>query len=115
MKVKTRIAYRRVFVIIFLFISLTSCLYSVRAVNEKDPITTIAWLVDGKTTKEEIIHNCSNVNPIGSLTQGKILIYAVNFDQQKSQITCSDKGDYQLILVFDEHDVMERHSILKNQ
>jgi hypothetical protein len=114
-KIETPISCRTVFVLVLLFISLTGCLHSVRVVDDKDPKTTIPWLVDGTTTKEEVLQNFQNVDPLRTLSQGKIVIYAVNFDQQKGQITCSNECEYQLVLVFDENNVVKRHSILKNR
>jgi hypothetical protein len=114
-KIETPISCRTAFILIFLFISLTGCLHSVRVVDEKDPTTIISWLVDGRTTREEVLMNFQNVEPLRTLSQGKIVIYAVNFDQQKGQITCSTECEYQLVLVFDENNVVKRHSILKNR
>ena len=115
MKVETPISCRTVFVMILLALSLNSCLHSVRVVDEKDPKTTIPWLVDGKTTREDVLRNFQNVEPLRSFSQGKIVIYAVNFDEQKGQLTCSTEGEHQLVVVFDEKDVVKRHSILKNR
>jgi hypothetical protein len=114
-KIETPMSCRTVFVLILLCISLTGCLHSVRVVDEKDPKTTIPWLVDGTTTKEEIMQNFQNVDPLRTLSQGKIVIYAVNFDQEKGPITCSTECEYQLVLVFDENNVVKRHSTLKNR
>lgn len=114
-KIEIPISCRTAFVLIFLFISLTGCLHSVQVVDEKDPTTTIPWLVDGKTTKEEVVQNFPNVEPLRTLNQGKIIIYAINLVQQKGQITCSTECEYQLVLVFDEKDIVKRHSILKNR
>jgi hypothetical protein len=80
---------------------------------QKDPTITIPWLVDAKTTKEEVMENCQKVEPLGSLSQGKIIVYAVNYDQEKGQLICSLNGEYQLVLIFDEKEVVKRHSIVK--
>lgn len=131
MKTEAPILYRTVFVLILLFVSLTICVNSSRVVaDEINPTTTIPWLVDGKTTKEEVMRNfrkVESVQPLRTLSQGKILIYAINFDKQNREFACPTKCeyywkdceprltecDYQLILVFDKNNVVKRHSILK--
>ena len=61
---------------------------SVTLVDEEDFTTTLAWLIDGKTTKEEVIRNENfrDVNP-RILSQGKILVYCINWDIQKSSVS----------------------------
>jgi hypothetical protein len=130
-KVEMPISYRPAIVLIFLFVSLTICVHTPRVVaDEKDPTTTIPWLVDGKTTREEVMQNfrkVESVQPLRTLSQGKILIYAINFDKQNGEFACPTKCeyywkdceprltecDYQLVLVFDKNNVVKRHSILK--
>jgi len=115
-RTKAPVSYRRAFVLILLFVSLTGCLHSVQVVDEKDSTTTISWLIDGKTTKEEVMRNCRDITLMRTLSQGKILIYCVNFDQQKGQFTCSlPCVIYELVLIFDERDIVKRHSIVKNR
>jgi hypothetical protein len=123
-RVETPISYRTSFVLIFLFISLSGCVpfplfeksvseHSVTVIYPKRPTTTLPWLIDGKTTKEEVMQNENfrNVNP-RSLSRGKILVYCIDFNEQKGFVgstTCHN----QLVLVFDEKDIMKRFSILK--
>ena len=129
-KVEMPIFCRPAFVLILLFVSLTICVHSSLLVaDEKDP-TTLPWLVDGKTTREEVMQSfrkVESVQPLRTLSQGKILIYAINFDKQNGEFACPTKCeyywkdceprltecDYQLVLVFDKNNVVKRHSILK--
>jgi hypothetical protein len=120
-KTKAPVSYRTVFPLIFLLVSLTSCIIptrdvyetSVIRVDEKDVKTRLAWLIDGKTTKEEVIRseNFRDVNP-RILSQGKILVYCINWDEQKAQYVGSTTCFHQLVLVFDEKDILKRFSIL---
>lgn len=125
-KTKTPISYRTAFVLILLLISLTCCLpvpipqrivneYSVTVIDEERP-TTFIWLVDGKTTKEEVIRNENfrGVNP-RILSQGKILVFCINWDEQKAQYVGSTTCYHQLVLVFDEKGIVKRHSTLGNR
>jgi len=118
MRTKAPILYRTAFVLILLLISLTCCLpvpipkghvntsYTVIDVDGEIPRTTFPWLVDGRTTKEEVMgnENFRDVNP-KILSQGKILVYCIDLDAQK---ICHN----QLVLVFDEKDIVKRHSTL---
>ena len=116
-KIKTPIACRRIFVLILLFISVTSYLHSVKVADEKDYRTAIPWLVDGKATKEEVIQKCSKIIPLAVMSQGKILVFNVKFNPRDGQIVCSPSSaprDYQLVLVFDENNDVKRHSILED-
>jgi hypothetical protein len=81
--------------------------------DEKDPTTAIPWLSDGKTTKEEVMQYFRDVQPIRTLSKGKIFIYGITVDKEKGQLPCWVGCDYQLVLVFDEKDIVKRHSILK--
>ena len=121
MRTKVPVSCRTVFALILLFVSLTSCVIpardvyetSVIRVDEKDVKTRLPWLVDGKTTKEEVIRheNFWDVNP-RILSQGKILVYCINWDEQKAQYVGSTKCFHQLVLVFDEKGILKRFSIL---
>jgi len=122
-KVETPMHCRTVFVLILLFLSLTSCVpipvidkdeLSITVVDEKHPTTTLPWLIEGKTTKEEVIRNenFSHVNP-RILSHGKILVYCINLDEQKAQFVGSTICRHQLVLVFDEKDIVKRFNILK--
>ena len=124
MRTKAPVSYRTSFVLIFLFISLSGCVpfplfeksvseHSVTVIYPKRPTTTLPWLIDGKTTKEEVMQNENfrNVNP-RSLSRGKILVYCIDFNKQIGFVgstTCS----HQLVLVFDGKDIVKRFSILK--
>jgi hypothetical protein len=125
-RTKVPIFCRPAFVLILLFVSLTSCPmpdpmfnknvseHWVTVVYEKRPTTTLPWLVDGKTTKEEVIRNENfrDVKP-RSLSQEKILVYCIDWDEKKSQFVGSTTCSHQLVLVFDEKDILKRFSILK--
>ena len=57
--------------------------------------------------------NFRDVNP-RSLSRGKILVYYIDFNEQKGQFVGSTMYQYnQLVLAFDGKDVVKRFSILK--
>ena len=121
MRTKASFLYRTIFVLILLIVSLASCVIprrgvyetSVIRVDEEDVKTRLPWLVDGETTKEEVIRN-ENFRDVNHriLSQGKILVYCINWDVQKAQYVGSTTCFHQLILVFDEKGILKRYSIL---
>jgi hypothetical protein len=122
-KVETPMPCRTVFVLILLFLLLTSCIpipsrdideLSITVLDEKHPTSTLPWLIEGKTTKKEVIRNenFSHVNP-RILSQGRILVYCINLGEQKEQFIGSNTCRHQLVLVFDEKDIVKRFNILK--
>jgi hypothetical protein len=112
-KTKVPVSYRTAFVLILVFVSLIITVHTPRVVaNEKD---LFPLLIDGKTTREEIKQNCPYIEDltITSLSQGRIVFYSVDFDQNKGRFICPPGTESQLVLVFDEKDILKRHSILK--
>jgi hypothetical protein len=67
--------------------------------------TLLPFIKDGKTTKEEIMLKYGS--PTKTFTSESSLIYIYN-------IRCSNNiPECHLVLVFDEHNILKRHSFLK--
>ncbi len=72
------------------------------------------FVADGKTTKKEVQDRFGPAQSV--YEQGAILVYYVNLDdhgrislRQKKNSSCDA-----YVLVFDDHDLLERHSLVKN-
>jgi len=112
-KAETPVSYRKASVLILLLVSLTICVHASRVVADEEDLFPL--IIDGKTTREEIKQNCPYIEALAltSLGQGRIIVYGVDFDQQKGRFICSRGTESQLVLVFDEKGILKRHSILK--
>ena len=60
------------------------------------------YLQDGKTNRQEIIYRLGN--PLHSYENGRIVIYSWFDEEQKG---------YDIVLVFNEDNVLERHSVVR--
>lgn len=72
----------------------------------------LSFIQDGKTTKEDIIQKYGN--HCKTFTNDSIRIYIMQLDGMKGFIT--DVGwreEYHFVFVFDEHNVLKKHSFLK--
>ncbi len=90
-------------------------------VEKLDPTLTnkySGFLHDGKTTKQEIIDRLGQANSI--YEKGKILIYDVWMekdgrmmlqDREHKDIAAAPK--YQLILIFNDNNFLEKHSLVE--
>jgi hypothetical protein len=72
------------------------------------------FIADGKTTKKEVQDRFGPAQSV--YEQGTILVYHVNLDdhgrislRQNKNSSCDA-----YVLVFDDHDLLERHSLVKN-
>ncbi len=72
------------------------------------------FVADGKTTKKEVQDRFGPAQSV--YEQGAILVYYVNLDdhgrislRQNKNSSCDA-----YVLVFDDHDLLERHSLVKN-
>ena len=63
------------------------------------------YLQDGKTNRQEIIDRLGN--PLHSYENGRIVIYSW-FDK-KSDVYIK----YDIVLIFNENDILERHSVVR--
>jgi hypothetical protein len=76
--------------------------------------TWLSFIKDGKTTKEEIIITYGS--PMKTFTNENILIYSIQFIERQGfikQERRSRVGEYHFVFVFDEHNILKRHSFLK--
>ena len=80
--------------------------------------TWLSSIKDGKTTKEEIILKYGS--PVKTFTKENILIYIVQFDKAKGFVndiipSMYPLGNYHLVFVFDQNDILKKHSFLQTR
>ncbi len=74
----------------------------------------LPFLEDGKTTKEEVKSQLRN--PRREYEDGQIWTYSMELKEERAvRIGTSESyaGHYTLVLVFDERNVLKRHSLLR--
>ncbi|OPY86345.1 MAG: hypothetical protein A4E72_01686 [Syntrophus sp. PtaU1.Bin208] len=104
-----------------LIIILLALLCGCWTVEKLDPTLTskyAGFLHDGKTTKQEIIDRLGQANSI--YENGKILIYYLWMErdgrmmlQDSKHKEIIDAPKYQLILVFNDNNFLEKHSLVE--
>ena len=72
------------------------------------------FIADGKTRKKEVLDRFGPAQ--SSYENGALFVYHVHLDERGSINLRRDKRVRcdAYVLVFDEHDVLERHSLVKN-
>jgi hypothetical protein len=82
--------------------------------------TWLSFIKDGETTKEEVILKYGT--PVKTFTKENILIYIVRFDKTKGFVNDTipslhyyPTGNYHLVFVFDQHDILKKHSFLQTR
>lgn len=78
--------------------------------------TWLTFLEDGRTTRETIVHQLGA--PLGTYDGERILSYTLGGDKDEGYIVvnasiASPDTKYNLVLVFDEHDVLARHALIR--
>lgn len=78
-------------------------------VIKSDPLESgkLAFLQNGKTTKEEVLLQLGI--PSSQFEGERIITYWLNLDESKDM----DSGRYSLVLVFDDRQILEKHSMIK--
>ncbi len=93
---------------------LISCGRSV--VHSLDPAQVQAWLPylkDGKTTRSEVEAELGTVDPGATFQDGRIVSYLLVRKHNLVYQVSHREAEYELIFVFDDRDVLVRHSLLK--
>ncbi len=70
----------------------------------------LPFLEDGKTTKEEVESKLSV--PFYEYKDGRIWTYTMLITEEGS-LEANDSGHYHLVLVFDENNILRKHSFLR--
>ena len=107
-----------VFVIVAFILS---CSHHVVKINDKEVGKLLPFIRDGITIKQEIVSRLGS--PVESYEGGRIIIYivadrggngleAINFEKKNYANVIAT---YQLVLVFDSNNVLEKHSLVGNR
>jgi len=80
------------------------CYRYVEVLKEADYSNKIPFISDGGTTRSEISQRLGE--PKSSYKSGKILIYEIKLNSEKRNV-------YDLVLVFDDNDILSRHSVVR--
>ena len=103
-----------IYILICLVFIIACCATDLRPVDKYLEETSLSFIEDGKTTKDEIILKYGF--PMKTFNNGGILIYNTAFSEKRGFITMQDVakvGDYHFVFVFDENNILKRHSFLK--
>jgi hypothetical protein len=115
------------FLIAFLF---TACGH-IRVVDKSIQQKWLPFVEDGRTTKDEVLLKFGR--PSGQFERGRILTYPLNFSEKegfrvdyereiirhqrffefKTLKLSVSKADYNLILVFDDKNILSKHNLLR--
>lgn len=113
----------------FLFAFLFTTCANIRLVDESIQQKWLPFIENGKTTKEEIVLILGE--PSGQFEGGRILTYTMSFSEKNGfrvnyektfiyhglwtqilELSVS-KAEYNLILVFNENNILSKHNLLK--
>lgn len=85
-----------------------------RVVPSAEIVKQEGFIVEGKTRKKEVLDRFGPAQ--SSFESGALLIYHVQLDEQERIHLRRDKRFRcdAYVIVFDSHDVLERHSLVKN-
>ena len=77
----------------------------------------LPFLVDGKTTKEEVksklrVQFLPYGVPFNEFKDGRIWTYIMLITEEGS-LEANDSGHYHLVLVFNENNILKKHSLLR--
>ena len=112
---------KRLSELIIVALLIVSCSHHIVKINEKEGNKLLPFIQDGITIKQEVLSRLGN--PIESYEGGRIIIYFV-VEQSGSQLEVLnyEKNNYskvvaiyQLVLVFDPNNVLEKHSLVGNR
>jgi len=110
---------KKALIYVLLSVILTSCAHKVQIVNQEIfREAGLSFLKDGETTKAEVLSNLGTAQ--AQFEGGSILAYRLDDTYQVVIRTYASGGclewgraNYSLVLVFDEDEVMQRHSLVR--
>ncbi len=99
------------FIILIHLFSLTGCHSHVKPVDESICTKCINFIEDGKTKKEEVLRKFDFyvLYKTFKTKNNTILIFGLTSWQDK------DYKEYDLVLVFDESDILKKHSLVQTK
>ena len=101
---------RRVLVSFFLPFLLIACAHKFYVNDIGLQQKRLPFLEDGKTTKEEVESKLSV--PFYEYKDGRIWTYTMLITEEGS-LEANASGHYHLVLVFDENNILRKHSLLR--
>ena len=109
----------KVLLYMFLAITLAGCAHKVQTVNwEIRQQKSLSFLKDGRTTKAEVFRRLGKM--YAQFEEGSIVAYRLNDKYQVVGRSYASGGhlewgtaEYSLVLVFDEYEIMQRHSLVR--
>lgn len=108
------------FFVLFITVLLLSCSHHIAKINEIEATKLLPFIQDGITSKQDVINRLGR--PIASYEGGRIFIYFMAdrgekqlevfyYENEKQYITYQ----FQLVLVFDPNNLLERHSLVSKR
>ncbi len=93
---------------------LAACVQHIKEVKEDIQLKRLPFIEDGTTTKDEVLTKLGT--PSRQFEGGRILTYHMTFNEEKGfQVDSERQFMYNLVLIFDEHNILEKHRMLKLQ
>ena len=93
-----------IFLLLIVFLAF-SCAPKRQVIDPQLEGERFGYLQDGKTNRQEIIDRLGN--PLHSYENGRIIIYP--WIDMKSDVYVK----YDIVLIFNENDILERHSVVR--
>jgi len=102
--------------IIFLY-SIIGCSHYIKSVDEDICTKCVNFIKDGKTKKEDVLQKTDFYELFKTFKSKNdtILIFSFLYLKDKKSSTVIDKieAEYHLVLVFDENDLLKKHSLVR--
>lgn len=109
---------------LFLCVALAGCAQVIATPQEIEQ-RSLSFLRDGKTTKQEVILRLGI--PSAQFQAERILAYRLSYNEQSKEVLTAPRevfvrdpriagwtmSQYNLVLVFDENDILRQHNFLK--
>jgi hypothetical protein len=92
---------------------LTACASYVKPVGEDVCTKCVGLIKDGKTTKSEVLQQEDFYTHTKTLNTHNKTIMVFNFWVVGSGWWSHNKKSYDLVLVFDENDILQKHSLVQ--
>jgi len=102
----------QIFLILIFPIFITGCRTYVKPVDEASCSMCVNFIEDGKTKKEEVLQKSDFYFLLNTFKSKKdtILIFSYSIQDKNYKVYV-----YNLVLVFDENDVLRKHSVVQRR
>jgi len=112
-KVLCMLSRKVIFCLLSAFL-LAACVQYIAVVDESIQQKWLPFIEDGKTTKDDVLLKLGT--PSRQFEDGMILTYHMTFTREEGfRVDSERQFIYNLVLVFDERNILQKHRMLKIQ